>query len=74
VVSLRGSNPDRWTIVWDVEFEGHTFDGTLTELLIAELTGALEPQLTDFTADQPVRGFMFSPPTPSGEVEALGEA
>lgn len=45
------SNPDRWTIVWDVEFDGHTFDGTLTELLIAELTGVLEPQLTDFTAD-----------------------
>jgi hypothetical protein len=42
-------NPDRWTITWDVEFDRHTFDGTLTELLVAELTGQLEPRLTDFT-------------------------
>ncbi|MBP2337695.1 hypothetical protein JOF41_003873 [Saccharothrix coeruleofusca] len=43
-------DPDRWPILWDVEFDRHTFDGTLTELLVAELTGALDPQLTDFTA------------------------
>jgi hypothetical protein len=42
-------DPDRWPIVWDVEFDRHTFDGTLTELLIADLTGILDPQLTNFT-------------------------
>ncbi|HEX8628453.1 MAG TPA: hypothetical protein VF755_09825 [Catenuloplanes sp.] len=45
-------DPDRWTIVWDVEFECHRFDGTLTELLVAELTGELRPQLTDFTVSE----------------------
>lgn len=40
-------------IVWDAEFDQHTFDSTLTELLVAELTGVLEPQLTDFTVDSP---------------------
>ncbi|MET9629413.1 hypothetical protein ABZX92_18315 [Lentzea sp. NPDC006480] len=46
-------DPDRWMIVWDAEFDQHTFDSTLTELLVAELTGVLEPQLTDFTVDSP---------------------
>ncbi|WP_433211829.1 hypothetical protein [Microtetraspora malaysiensis] len=39
-------DPDRWTITWDVEFDRHTFDGTLTELLIADLTGTLPRPLT----------------------------
>ncbi|PWK87421.1 hypothetical protein C8D88_104582 [Lentzea atacamensis] len=45
------SNPDpgRWTILWDVEFDRHRFEGTLTELLVAELTGVLDPQLTGYT-------------------------
>ncbi len=42
-------DPDRWPILWNVEFDRHTFNGTLTELLISDLTGALDPQLTAFT-------------------------
>jgi len=45
-------DPDRWPILWDVEFDPHTFNGTLTEMLIADLTGVLEPQLTDFTVSE----------------------
>jgi hypothetical protein len=43
-------DPDRWPILWDVEFDRHSFDGTLTELLVADLTGALDPLLTGFSA------------------------
>jgi hypothetical protein len=32
-----------------VEFDRNTFDGTLTELLVAELTGVLDPELTAYT-------------------------
>jgi hypothetical protein len=39
-------NPDQWTITWDVEFDRHTFAGTLTELLVADFTGRLDPPLT----------------------------
>ncbi|ATE54554.1 SMI1/KNR4 family protein [Actinosynnema pretiosum] len=42
-------DPDRWSIVWDAEFAAHTFPGTLTELLVADLTGVLRPRLTAFT-------------------------
>jgi hypothetical protein len=45
-------DPDRWTITWEVEFDRHTFDGTLTELLVAELTDHLEPRLTAFTVSE----------------------
>ncbi|MGP4102506.1 SMI1/KNR4 family protein [Nonomuraea sp. KM90] len=39
-------DPDRWTMVWDIEFDRHTFPGTLTELVIADLTGRLGKPLT----------------------------
>ena len=39
---------DRWTIVWDIEFDRHPFPGSLTELLAAELSGRLDPRLTAF--------------------------
>ncbi|MEV8635052.1 SMI1/KNR4 family protein [Streptosporangium sp. NPDC051023] len=42
-------DPDQWTIIWDVEFDRHTFAGTLTELLVADLTGTLESSLTVLT-------------------------
>jgi hypothetical protein len=42
-------DPDRWTLTWDVEFSAHTFAGTVTELLIADLTGRLEAGLTSLT-------------------------
>jgi hypothetical protein len=42
-------DPDRWPILWDVEFDRHTFEGTLTELLVSDLTGVLDPRLTAFT-------------------------
>ncbi|TCO61152.1 SUKH superfamily protein [Actinocrispum wychmicini] len=45
-------DPDRWPILWDVEFDRHTFNGTLTELLVADLTGTLDPQLTAFTVGE----------------------
>jgi hypothetical protein len=41
--------PDRWTIIWEVEFDRQTFPGTLTELIIADLTGRLTPALTSLT-------------------------
>lgn len=42
-------DPDRWTIVWDVDIFRETFAGTLTELLLADLTGRLEPRLSSRT-------------------------
>ncbi|MGW4965975.1 SMI1/KNR4 family protein [Nonomuraea sp. NPDC004186] len=42
----RDPDPDRWTMVWDVEFDRHTFPGTLTELVIADLTSRLASSLT----------------------------
>ncbi|AQZ68559.1 unnamed protein product [[Actinomadura] parvosata subsp. kistnae] len=39
-------DPDRWTMAWDVEFDRYTFSGTLTELVIADLTGRLDESLT----------------------------
>ncbi|MFF0776749.1 SMI1/KNR4 family protein [Nonomuraea wenchangensis] len=39
-------DPNRWTMVWDVEFDRRTFPGTLTELLIADLTSRLASPLT----------------------------
>ncbi|WP_433515340.1 hypothetical protein ACQP2T_06800 [Nonomuraea sp. CA-143628] len=39
-------DPNRWTMVWDVEFNRHTFPGTLTELVIADLTSRLASPLT----------------------------
>ena len=49
-------DPDQWTITWDVEFDQHRFAGTLTELIIADLTGRLEPALTalDPSDDDPL--------------------
>jgi hypothetical protein len=35
-----------WAITWDVEFDHRTFAGTLTELLVADFTGRLDPPLT----------------------------
>jgi hypothetical protein len=49
-------DPDRWTMVWDVEFDRHTFPGTLTELVIADLTSRLAAPLTalDPSSDGPM--------------------
>ncbi|MEV6235908.1 SMI1/KNR4 family protein [Lentzea sp. NPDC051838] len=46
-------DPDRWTIVWDVEFRGHTYAGTVTELLVEEFTGTLHSRLTGVTLGDP---------------------
>jgi hypothetical protein len=46
------TDPDQWTITWDAEFHRYTFNGTLTELLVAELTGHLRPRLTAFTLNE----------------------
>ncbi|GLY50101.1 hypothetical protein [Lentzea sp. NBRC 102530] len=45
-------DPDRWTIVWDTEYQEQTFDGTLTQLLVADLTGALDDGLTAFEVNE----------------------
>ena len=38
-------------MIWDVEFDRHTFPGTLTELqVIADLTGRLAESLTGLGA------------------------
>ncbi|MEV4015657.1 SMI1/KNR4 family protein [Nonomuraea angiospora] len=52
-------DPDRWTMVWDVEFDRHTFPGTLTELMIADLTSRLASPLTalDPSHDGPMMWF-----------------
>ncbi|MEV4176592.1 BTAD domain-containing putative transcriptional regulator [Nonomuraea sp. NPDC049709] len=46
----------RWTMVRDVKFDRHTFPGTLTELVIADLTSRLGQPLTalDPSDDRPM--------------------
>lgn len=45
-------DPDRWTMAWQVDTgERQDFDGSLTELLVADLTGRLEPELTGFAIE-----------------------
>ncbi|WNV87734.1 hypothetical protein [Umezawaea sp. Da 62-37] len=44
-------DPDSWPVLWDVEFDRNIFKGTLTELLVSDLTGVLDPRLTAFTVD-----------------------
>ncbi|MFD1547323.1 SMI1/KNR4 family protein [Nonomuraea guangzhouensis] len=52
-------DPDRWTMVWDVEFDRRTFPGTLIELVIADLTSRLASPLTalDPSSDGPMMWF-----------------
>ncbi|MEV6031473.1 SMI1/KNR4 family protein [Nonomuraea sp. NPDC052116] len=55
----RDPDSDRWTMVWDVEFDRHNFPCTLTELMIADLTSRLASSLTalDPSDDGPMMWF-----------------